>query len=220
MTRPLNYSKATAIEPLLKNVALDARQDRRRPADEHAHHLRPARVPRDAPTSLLDDARPARTAGGDRGADHPDDERVRPRTRRAVGLQRRGGAGTGQHDRPGVPEQRPFGPLAASRGSGPEPVQHGVNSASPTAAARSGSHGVDQRRVPHRRRAVGPRSGRARSRRLLTPRSRDAEQHQGHDHPRPGDPVHDQSRRPPSTAPRSHYRADGAVHDRGARAAT
>ena len=107
LTRQLSYAKGDEIVTLLKSANIlsnrgQAFVDTRTNTliitdlqDRLTNTLRPDRH-----------ARQAAAAGRNRSAHRPDEQELRARARRAVGLQRPRLAGARQHDQPGVSEQR------------------------------------------------------------------------------------------------------------------
>ena len=104
LQRQLSYAKGDEVATLLKsaNVLSQARTGQRRSADQHAdrHATCPASFPRSPSTHRH--ARSRAAAGRDRSAHRPDQQDVRARARRAVGLQRPRRPDARQHDQPGV----------------------------------------------------------------------------------------------------------------------
>ena len=162
--------KAEDLEPLLtrQRAVASAATIAGRPAHEHAHHQRPARRASRRPTALLDALDQAAAAGRDRGADRPDHPRLRPRDRRAVGLQR-AGRRRSSATRPALafPNKGSLsGRTGGIQGAARRARRRGtaVNLAVPAATQRHRPRArVGQRRVQPRRRAVGARADGARA---------------------------------------------------------
>ena len=118
LTHTLSYAKAEEIKPLLEKSALSQRGTVQfDPRTNTLDHLRPVGFARHR---LQSDqrARHAAAAGRDRGAHHPDDERLRSHHRRAVGHQRPRERAARQHHAARVPEQRlPRRPRRAGAGT-------------------------------------------------------------------------------------------------------
>ena len=141
LTKTLSYAKAEELQ-----AAADARARCRSAA--RCRSIR-ARTRSSSPTcrdrlTTRDradrHARPRAAAGRDRSAHRPDQQELRARARRPVGLQRPRRSGARQHDAPGVPEQRQPRRAASAARTGRRP-----------AAADGGQ----PRRRPARRARVG-----------------------------------------------------------------
>ncbi len=105
VTHSLSYAKAEDLKDLLIRSALSKRGDVQFDPRTNMLILRDLPASLETAVELLQALDRAAAAGRDRGADRPDDPRLRPLDRRAVG---RDGAGLGpdrEHDRTRVPEQ-------------------------------------------------------------------------------------------------------------------
>ena len=119
LQRQLSYAKGEEVAQLLKsaNVLTQAWAGERRSADQHADRPRyPEPVPRDHDAHRRHRSRAA--ASRDRSAHRADQQDLRARARRAVGLRRARGSVARQHDEPGVSQQRePHGPRRSDPGA-------------------------------------------------------------------------------------------------------
>ena len=99
LTKTLSYARAEELQALLTKSALSQRGTRAgRRAHEHADHHRPAATGSTTRQRAHRHARPRAAAGRDRSAHRPDQQELRARARRAVGLQRPRRSGARQHD--------------------------------------------------------------------------------------------------------------------------
>ena len=164
LTRTLSYAKGAELMQLLTRSALSPRGTVQ--VDVRTNTLiitRPAAAP-PGRRRAHHHARPCRAAGRDRSAHRPDEQELRARARRAVGLQRPRGPRARQHDEPGVSEHRQragprrrhrAGPAGTRRTAVNLPV--GARDQRRRSRARRRQRRVQPRRRAERARAVGQR---------------------------------------------------------------
>ena len=119
LTKTLSYAKAEELQALLTKSALSQRGTVQVDARTNTLIITDLRDRLTTRQRADRDARPRAAAGRDRGAHRPDEQELRARARRPVGLQRPRRSGARQHDEPRVPEQRqPRRPDRRRQGTG------------------------------------------------------------------------------------------------------